>query len=144
MRPGTILDLHAINRTKEPYDVWAFWIDADHGVTRLFPDPDQDDASPFLVPSRKSRETAFQVKAQEVERIAIDARRSETREHRLRVAAPTQPSGGEGPRLAARALELGEDQRQPVAGPVAFTAQGIDRLFETDRQLPPGIGAVDS
>ena len=72
VRPGTELVLHAFNGTATPYDLWVFWIDADYGVSRVFPEPGVSDASAFLVPARKARQTTFEVEAREVALFVTD------------------------------------------------------------------------
>ena len=86
VRPGSNLTITAFNGTAQPLDAWVFWIDSDHGVTRVFPDPDEPDAAPFLVPARKTRQQAFQVRAQEVPRVVTDG--AQGAEHFLFVALP--------------------------------------------------------
>lgn len=100
--PGSELTLRAFNGTVEPYDLWVFWIDAHQGVTRVFPDPDRTDASPFLVPDLKSRQTEFRVSAQEVHRIVTDA--TQGREHFVILALP--PSSTDLGFLASEALDV--------------------------------------
>jgi hypothetical protein len=84
--PGSDLQLRVVNRTATELDLWVFWIDSNHGVTRVFPDPDVPTASPFLVPARKTRERTFDVKAQEVSRIVTDL--TQGHEHFLFLAVP--------------------------------------------------------
>lgn len=100
--PGSEVTLRVFNGTAEACDLWVFWIDAHQGVTRVFPDPDLDDASPFLVPDLKSRATEFRVQAQEVQRIVTDA--TQGREHFLFLAL--RPSSTDLGFLVTEALDV--------------------------------------
>lgn len=90
VRPGTTIELHALNETDKDLHLWVFWIDADHGVSMVFPDPDIATRSGKIAAKDKQRTKRLKIKTRKAERIVIDTTLGT--EHFLMLAVPPETS----------------------------------------------------